>query len=73
MLCGLTIFCRIFSTFSLNDGIFHKTLSLPKNTIMHNIDDYFSRGDGPIYLHLRDDGVRVLARLDRFYSSSSSV
>lgn len=39
---------------------------------MHNIDDYFSRGDGPIYswINLQDDGIRVLARLDRFYSFS---
>lgn len=36
-------------------------------------DDYFSRGDGPIYSwdNLRDDGVWVLARLDRFYPFSS--
>ena len=39
------------------------------------IEDYSSRDDGPIYSwdNLRDDGIRVLAKLDRFYLFSSSV
>ena len=35
----------------------------------------FSRGDGPIYSwdNLQDDGLRVVAQLDRFYSFSDLV
>lgn len=38
-----------------------------------NIEDYFSRHNGPIYLwdNLQDDGIQVLARLHRFYIFSN--
>ena len=41
----------------------------------YNIEDYFSRNKGPLYSwdNLRKDGIKVLARLDRFYSFSSSI
>lgn len=40
-----------------------------------NIEEYFNRTDGPIYLweNLRDGGIRIIARLDRFHSFASSV
>lgn len=41
----------------------------------NNIQDCFNKDDGSIYSwdNLRDDGIKVLARLDRFDSFSSSV
>ena len=41
----------------------------------YNIDGYLSRNDGPIFSwgNLQDDSIRVLTRLDRYYSCSSSV
>lgn len=41
----------------------------------YNIDNYSSRDDGPLYSwdNLRHDGIKVLARRDRFYSVSSSI
>ena len=32
---GLTIFCKIFLTFKLNDEIFYRILSVPHNTTMN--------------------------------------
>ena len=32
---GLTVFCRIFLTFSLNDEIFRRILSVAENTVMN--------------------------------------
>jgi hypothetical protein len=31
---GLTTFCKIFLTFGMNDGVFHKILSVPENIVM---------------------------------------
>ena len=41
----------------------------------YSIEIDFSKGDGFVYSsdNLRDDDIRVLARLDRFYSFASSV
>lgn len=36
----------------------------------YNIEDYFTKNERPLYSwdNLREDGIRVLARLDSFYS-----
>ena len=31
---GLTVFCRIFFAFSVNDGIFCRMMSVPQNMVM---------------------------------------
>lgn len=41
----------------------------------YNIKDNFSKDEGPLYSwdNIREDGIRVLAKLDRFYSFLSSI
>lgn len=41
----------------------------------YNIEDYFSKSEDPLYSwdNLREDAIRALARLDKFYAFSSSI